>query len=67
MKSHPNHPGFDAHGCACRITVTGRRTDGASGGYACAETGGHCLPSEGCDALRRNFADHEAMRETLSR
>lgn len=48
-----HHPGVVAIGCPLRITVSGRRTDGGTGGYACSATGCHCLPGDQCDGLRQ--------------
>ena len=53
---HSQHPGFNAGDCHLRITVSGRRTDGGMGGYACSLTGGHCLPASYCGD-RREAAD----------
>ena len=47
MSNYENHPGFDAQDCARRITVTAL-TKSTANGYACGNTGGHCLPSEDC-------------------
>jgi hypothetical protein len=52
MNDYPNHPGATARSCGLRINVTGNRSDGAVGGYACSWSGGHCLPSDDCDQRR---------------
>lgn len=56
-EQHPNHPGHSAADCILRLTVTGNRTDGASGGYACTYTGGHCAPGADCAARVREVCN----------
>jgi len=55
LPEHAIHPGWDADGCGLRITVTNRAI--RSHGFACAQTGGHCLPGERCDGWRLEAAD----------
>lgn len=65
--SSPNHPGACASECPMRITVSDSRSDGARGGYACAGTGGHCLPSDACDALREEAANDPMLNDLMDR
>lgn len=57
--SNENHPGHESGCCPLRYDVSSHRTDGCGGGYGCSVTGGHCIPSEGCDELRAAY--NEAM------
>lgn len=58
-----HHPGVVAVGCPLRITVSSRRTDGGTGGYACSATGAHCLPGDQCDGLRQQQERMAAILE----
>lgn len=60
-----NHPGIDAGDCELRITISGRRTDGGAGGFACSFSGGHCLPGSDCDRRRAEEANMKASMPVI--
>jgi hypothetical protein len=64
MSAHPNHPG-DGVNCEIRVAVSERRTDGAGGGYACAWTGGHCVPGWMCEERRAAYEARDLMEMDL--
>lgn len=55
-----DHPGFEMGECPLRITIVARLYSTSSNGYACSDTGGHCLPDGYCQKRRERAAlkDH---------
>lgn len=48
-----HHPGFPVDTCQLQITVSPGPYSISSKGFACAHTGGHCLPGDQCDHWRQ--------------
>lgn len=43
-----DHPGFSQSSCPLRITIRAAPYGTSHNGYACSDTGGHCMKSEYC-------------------
>lgn len=52
--------------CVARIKVTPRGGAPHGAGFACAQTGGHCLPDELCDERRVRRRQRLALEEEMT-
>ena len=66
LPDHAAHPGWEADGCIARLTVTPRNIE-FSPGFACAATGGHCLPGANCDERRAYHKKVQAQQSLFER
>lgn len=64
---YANHPGFTAHDCDLRYTVTQRNPWGVIGncGFGCQISGAHCLPNGECEGRKARYKERQEFMSHL--